>query len=135
VIVDGAFVWTCFPNDERPRQPDPRHVGYILGLYHDAAGQRRAIVAYTSSQAWTAERAPPGVVIFDAQEATALGGQKAFVLYLNRLARLPLTERWFPDIRSATQGVVAVLSQRRHDSFLQIVADLHMRRLLRFSGP
>ncbi len=135
MIGDGAFVWTCFPADERPSQPGSRHVGYILGLYRDAAGQRRALVAYTSSQAWTADRTPPGVVIFNAQEAAALGSQKSFVLYLNRLARLPLTERWFPDLRSPTQGVIAVLSQRRQDKLLQIVAELHMRRLLRFSGP
>jgi hypothetical protein len=110
-------------------------VGYILGLYRDAAGERRAIVAYTSSQAWTADRVPPGVIIFNTQEAAGLGGQKAFVLYLNRLARLPLTERWFPDLRTPARGAIAVLPQPRRDRLLQIVAELHMRRLLRLSGP
>lgn len=131
-IVEGAFVKTLFPTNERPRQRGPLHICYCLGLTPNMA-----LVAYTTSRPWPAgTRAPPGVRIFNDKEAASLN-QRAFVLFLNRLAKLPLSARWFPDIDTARQGVIAVAPAALRDQLLGVVTDLMRRRqeLVQLLGP
>lgn len=131
-LVEGAFVRTLFPTHERPREPGLLHICYCLGV----AGPL-TIVAYTSTQPWPdGVPTPTGVRVFNAAAAAALN-QRAFVLYLNRLAKLPITQRWFPDLATPTQGIVAIAGQRLRDEILDISTTLARRRreTLRLLGP
>jgi hypothetical protein len=94
-------------------------------------------MAYSSSKSWpSAAPLPPGVRIFAAAEAARLD-QRPFVLYLNRLARLPLTWDWFPDLDKPSQGVVAVAPAALRDQLLKTIAELAQRRreLIHKLGP
>lgn len=50
-------------------------------------------------------QARAGIIAFPQAQAEALGQRKAFRLNLRRLAWLPVTPVWFPDIASATRGI------------------------------
>jgi hypothetical protein len=132
VIVEGAFVKTLFPTDEHPRRPGFLRLCYCLGVARPIA-----LVAYTSSQPWPADMPlPPGVRVFDRRAAAALR-QRPFVLYLNRIAKLPLTTSWFPEIETPSQGVVAIAPTALRDEVLRISIDLARRHhdLVRRLGP
>jgi hypothetical protein len=79
---------------------------------------------------------PPGVRVFDRRTAAAIR-QRPFVLYLNRIARLPLTSSWFPEIETPTQGVVAVAPAALRDELLLASIDLARRHrdLVQRLGP
>ena len=122
MLVEGAFVKTLFPTREHPRRPGPFHIGYCLGV-----APPLTLVAYTSSQPWPAATPIPlGVRIFGAKEAAALN-QRPFVLYLNRLAKLPITADWFPELQAPTQGIVAAATARLREELLGVVSDLLRR--------
>jgi hypothetical protein len=132
VIAEGAFVKTPFPTSERPRRPGPLHICYCL-----AVSRPIVIVAYSSSQSWpSATPLPHGVRIFGTSEAARLS-QRPFVLYLNRLARLPLTPQWFPELETISQGVVAVAPTVLRDQLLKTMTELARRRreLVQRLGP
>ena len=81
--------------------------GLLHIVYCIAVARPLAMVAYTSSQPWPADGTlPPGVRVIPAAAAAKLN-QRPFVLYLNRLARLPLSPTWFPEFDEAGQGVAA----------------------------
>lgn len=131
-IVEGAFVKTLFPTDERPREPGLLHICYCLGVTPTLA-----VVAYTSSVPWPRDvPLPIGVRVFGEHEAKKLR-QRPFVLYLNRLARLPLRARWFPEIETPEQGVIAVAGAQLRDQLLAISIQLARRRreAIRILGP
>jgi hypothetical protein len=48
-----------------------------------------------------------GVVIVNAEKSRAMG-QKPFVLDARRLALLPLTDLWFPELSKPDRGIVAI---------------------------
>lgn len=132
MIAEGAFVKTLFPTSEKPRRPGPLHICYCL-----AVARPIVIVAYSSSRSWPPATPPPhGVRIFGAAEAARLN-QRPFVLYLNRLARLPLTAQWFPELEMPSQGVVAVAPAVLRDQLLKTMTELVQRRreLIRRLGP
>jgi len=139
-LSPGAFVWTNFPfgPPDRPDLPGPvRHIAYVLGAREAGRGVQM-LLAYTSSGAWRGAAAMPplGVVEFTAAEARALH-QRAFHLDLRCLARVPPTVAWFPEIGSATQGVVAVASARLQARIMKAATDLAARRpeLIEVRGP
>lgn len=132
MIVEGAFAKTLFPTNEQPRRPGPLHICYCLAVMRPIV-----LVAYSSSQPWPlGVPLPPGVRIFGATEAARLN-QRSFVLYLNRLARLPLTEKWFPELNKPSQGVVAVAPAALRDQLLKTMMELAQRRrdLIQKLGP
>jgi hypothetical protein len=132
VIVEGAFVKTLFPTSEHPRQPGLLHICYCLGVAPPIA-----LVAYTSSRPWPAATpVPEGVRIFGPAEAASLN-QRPFVLYLARIAKLPLSTAWFPEIDLPGQGVIATAPIRLRDQLLQATIDLARRRreIVRELGP
>jgi hypothetical protein len=132
VIAEGAFVKTLFPTSERPRRPGLLHICYCLAVTRPIV-----LMAYSSSQPWPAATPlPPGVRIFEAAEAARLN-QRPFVLYLNRLARLPLTPEWFPELSEPSQGVVAVAPAVLRDQLLKTMMELMQRRrdLIQKLGP
>ena len=123
MLVEGAFVKTLFPTRENPKHAGPLHIGYCL-----AVAPPQALIAYTSSQRWpSATPTPFGVRVFNAQEALALS-QRPFVLHLNRLARLPLTKDWFPELQRPSRGIIAIAPARLRDELLDIVEELLRRR-------
>lgn len=123
MIAEGAFVKTLFPTSEQPRRPGPLHICYCL-----AVARPIVLVAYSSSRQWpSGVPLPLGVRIFGHAEAATLN-QRPFVLYLNRLARLPLTNVWFPDIANPSRGVVAVAPAALRDRLLKEMTDLAQRR-------
>ena len=132
MIAEGAFVKTLFPTSEQPRRPGLLHICYCLAVTRPVV-----LMAYSSSKSWpSAAPLPPGVRIFEAAEAARLN-QRPFVLYLNRLARLPLTSDWFPDLDKPSQGVVAVAPAALQDQLLKTMAELAQRRreLIQKLGP
>ncbi|HUB94308.1 MAG TPA: hypothetical protein VL993_00235 [Stellaceae bacterium] len=46
------------------------------------------------------------------------------MLRLDRLAKLPLTRDWFPEIQSPVQGVVAMAPRRLRDELLSLMEAL-----------
>lgn len=128
----GAFVEVLFPTDERPREPGLPHIAYCLGLTATLG-----LVAYTTSQPWPEGIPfPAGVRVFGREEAAVLN-QRPFVLYLNRLAKLPLTLRWFPKLTTPGRGVVAVAGPALRRELLALSEELLRRRreAVRVSGP
>ena len=131
-IIEGAFVRTLFPTAERPRRPGLPHIGYCL-----AVAQPLVLVAYTTSRPWPAGTPVPiGVRVFGVEEAARLN-QRPFVLRLDRLAKLPLTRDWFPDLASADLGVVAIAPRRLRDELLATMSALlrTRRERLKTLGP
>ncbi len=120
----GAFVRVLFPTHEKPRQPGLLHIGYVLG-----GTEVEAMVAYTTSQPWPAGMPlPAGVRLFTAAEAMQLNQSRAFMLRLDVLAKLPLTEAWFPDIEREDRGIIAVASNRLQEELTDIAVNLVRRR-------
>jgi len=132
VIAEGAFVKTLFPTGEQPRRPGLLHICYCLAVTRPIV-----LMAYSSSRPWPSGMPlPPGVRIFDGAEAARLN-QRPFVLNLNRLAKLPLTRDWFPELDTPSQGVVAVAPPTLRDQLLKTMMELAQRRreLIQKLGP
>jgi hypothetical protein len=123
-MVPGAFVRVKFPTSEKPRQPGLLHIGYVLG-----GTAAEVMVAYTTSQPWPATvPLPAGARLFDREEAERLNQSRAFMLRLDVLAKLPLTEAWFPDLTLPGQGVIAVAPARPRDELTDLATNLVRRR-------
>ncbi len=122
-----------FPTRETPTQPGLLHVGYVLGT-----AAAHAMVAYTTSQPWPRDvPLPAGARLFDAEAAARLNQSRAFTLRLDVLARLPLTEAWFPDLARANSGVIAVAPASLQTELTRLATNLVRRRrdLLDIRGP
>jgi hypothetical protein len=105
-IPIGAFIWCRFPLRERPNEPGPAdhlHLVYVEDLTED-----NVLTIYTTSVTWDPKTPTPiGVVIVNAEKSRAMG-QKPFVLDARRLALLPLTDLWFPELSKPDRGIVAI---------------------------
>ena len=131
-MIPGAFVRVLFPTHEKPRQPGLLHIGYLLGCT-----AIEAMVAYTTSQPWPAHAPlPAGARFFDAEDAARLNQSRAFLLRLDVLAKLPLTDVWFPDIAQPGQDVIAVAPPRLQEELTSLVMNLVRCRcaLIRMRG-
>ncbi len=131
-MVPGAFVRVNFPTSERPRQPGLLHIGYVLG-----GTAIEVMVAYTTSRSWPAAvPLPAGARLFDREEAERLNQSRPFMLRLDVLAKLPMTEVWFPDLALPGQGVIAVAPARLRDELTGLATTLVRRRrsLLQMRG-
>ena len=123
MIAEGAFAWTLFPTNEKPRKPGLPHICYCLGV-----APPLVLVAYTTTAPW-----PPGVPLpfgvrtFDKEEAEALNQAKPFRLHLNRQAKLRLSKDWFPELETASQGVVAMAPAKLRDEILATATELVKR--------
>jgi hypothetical protein len=124
VILPGSFVRVLFPTREQPHVPGLLHIGYVLTV-----ANQEAIVAYTTSQPWSAGTPlPAGVRLFDAPEAARLNQSRAFMLRLDVLARLPLTRAWFPDIDQPDDGVIARASSSLQAELTRLATNLVRRQ-------
>ncbi|HET6609761.1 MAG TPA: hypothetical protein VFG62_24030, partial [Rhodopila sp.] len=123
MIAEEAFVEVLFPTTEKPREPGLLHICYCL-----AVRPPLALVADTTSVLWPpAIPLPFGVRIFFQAEATALNQQRAFRLHLNRQARIPLTQQWFPKLGMPHQGVIGVASTRLRQDLYEMTLELVRR--------
>ena len=77
--------------------------------------------------------------LFDAEAAARLNQSRCitFTLRLDVLARLPLTEAWFPDLARANSGVIAVAPASLQTELTRLATNLVRRRrdLLDIRGP
>jgi hypothetical protein len=111
-MIPGGLVRVKFPTREQPRQPGLLRIGYVLG-----GTATEVMQAYTTSQPWPATvPLPAGARPFDREEAARLNQSRAFILRLDVLAKLPVTEAWFPDLALPGHGVIAVAPARLRES-------------------
>ena len=122
----GDFVWAAFPERENPARPGPRHVGYIVALT-GSASVNAVILAYTTSQPWRGPN-PLGVHGFDAEAAAGMGQSRPFTLDLRRVAFVPITVNWFPDLTTANRGIVGRAPER-----VRMALELAVKELFRRS--
>ena len=123
-MVPGAFVRVMFPTREKPRQPGLPHIGYILG-----GTGTEVMVAYTTSRPWpSGTPLPAGARLFDRAEAASLNQSRAFLLRLDVLAKLPMTEPWFPTLTHPGQGIIAVAPARLREELTDLATHLARRR-------
>ena len=118
----GSFVWTRFPfgPPHRPDVPGPiRHIAYVLGSRGEGAALHM-LLANTSSGPWrgASPNPPNGVIEFDESSARPLN-QRAFHIDLRCLARVPVSEAWFPDLALSERGVVAIAGPQLQDRILK----------------
>ena len=93
----------------RPR-PGPRHIGYVaLSTSRDTEGI--VWLAFTTSQLWTGPK-PSGVYGVDRDAAAGMGQSRPFTLDLRRLANVPVTAEWFPDLEAPAHGIVGRAPER-----------------------
>jgi len=101
----GEFIWSAFPQSERPEQPGPgEHVAYTLAV-SGVGGEFSAWMAYTTSRSWQGA-VPQGVRVFDLLEAKSLGHRRAFVLDFRCVAYMPVTVKWFPQLDTPSRGIL-----------------------------
>jgi N-glycosylase/DNA lyase len=87
-----------------------------------------ALIAYTTSRPWPHELPIPfDVRVFGRAEAASLN-QRPFVLRLDRIARVPLTRDWFPEIATRDQGVIAIAPDALRNEILDAMTELLRRR-------
>ncbi|TDG26739.1 hypothetical protein [Paracraurococcus ruber] len=78
------------------------------------------LLAYSSSGRWrgAGPGLPVGVIEFDAAAAQRVN-QRPFHLDLRCLARVLLTEAWFPRLREAERGMVALADRALRERVLR----------------
>jgi hypothetical protein len=104
------------------------HLTYTLGVSGvTGTSQFSAISAYTTSQPWSSEAMPLGVRAFDRQEAAALGQSRPFVLDMRRLAFVPITPAWFPQVDQPGHGIQGHAPQALRRQLEQTAAELATR--------
>jgi hypothetical protein len=86
------------------------------------------MVAYTSSQPLPpGTPVPLGVRVFGPKAAAALN-QVPFRLHLGRLAIVPLTSKWIPELDTPGQGIVARAAPGLRDEIHEDLLELNRRR-------
>jgi hypothetical protein len=132
----GDFVWCNYPQRENPARPGPRDVGYVvLSTGTDQGGI--AVLAYTTSQPWTGAPRPAGVYSIDRETAASMGQARPFTLDLRRVAAVPVTAQWFPELNMADHGIIgrAPAWQRGvYESMTKALATRHPENIERL-GP
>lgn len=99
----GQFVWTMFPYDEDPRAPGPkRRVALNLGTVRSKHGILLQRVVYTTTNTQSQERNKARVE----NPLAASLGQIPFTIDSSRVARIPATANFFPDIHLPDRGVL-----------------------------
>jgi hypothetical protein len=122
----GDFVWTHFPERENPARLGPRHVGYVV-LSNSTAPGSAVLVAFTTSQPWTGPR-PPGLYSIDRETAASMGQSRPFTLDLRRIAPLPVTGAWFPDLDTPNHGILGRAPERLRLEYQAALTELARRR-------
>jgi hypothetical protein len=84
-------------------------------------------LAYTTSQPWSGPK-PPGIYAYDRDAAAKMGHDRPFTLDLRRLAAVPVTAEWFPDLTAPHRGVVGQAPEQVRMELEAATKDLFRRR-------
>ena len=126
-MVKGDYVRCMFPFRETPGPGSSSHI-VLVSTMATVGATRAAIVFYTTSRTqFEGLRRPRHLIHVDEAGSLRLGQAKAFDIDVTRLALLPITAAYFPEL---TGGVVPVHGRDAH------VVDAVERRLgeLKASG-
>ena len=115
------------PERENPTRPGPLHIGCVAAGTGGVSGGT-VFLAYTTSQLWTANVKPLGLYTFDRAEAATMGQPRPFTLDLRRLAIVPATIEWFPQIETPSRGVVGRATQQLREMLEAVAKDILRRR-------
>ncbi len=85
-------------------------MGYVV-LTADAVTGGKVFLCYTTSQPWVGPL-PLGVFRVDREAALGMGQSRPFTIDLRRMATVPVTEAWFPDLGRPDHGIVGRASER-----------------------
>jgi hypothetical protein len=116
------------------------HIGYTLavsGAASPLSGSPSALMGYTTSQPWPHAPLPLGVFAFDQEIAASFGQSRAFVMDLRRIAFMPVTPTWFPQLNQPSHGIQGHAPKRQQRRFRQMAADLlqHHSEIVDRLGP
>lgn len=106
VIDHGHFVWTKFPKTERPNVPsDERHIALCLRRFRHPTQGHALIAVFTTTRDRGDRPKAKGEIEINAAQARELGQSSAFHIDAKRIAVMPLTLDYFPDLDEATCGI------------------------------
>jgi len=94
-------------------------------------------LAFTTSQPWIGSR-PPGVYSIDRDQAACMGQPKPFTLDLRRMANVPVTVEWFPQLGTSGHGIVERAPERLrlvYEAALTELARRHPENIERLGPP
>lgn len=98
-IRRGDFVWTHFPTTERPEEPSKeRHIALCAREADDRSGGYALLAIYTTTRPRGDRPKARGEIEITEEKARELGQTSAFRIDAKRIAALPLTKEFFPDI-------------------------------------
>ena len=96
----GAYVRCNFPFREATGPGPSPHIVFCLATGH-IRNERFAIVVYTTTRtSFRGNARPRQHLLVDESQATALGQMKSFHVDVSRVARLPISPEYFPDMRN-----------------------------------
>lgn len=98
-IRQGDFVWTHFPTSERPEAPSKdRHIALCIRESDGRAGGHVLALVYTTTVKRADRPKARGEIEIPEGKALEFGQNSAFRIDVKRVAALPLTKEFFPDL-------------------------------------
>lgn len=105
MMKPGQFIPANFPFNEQPERPGPmRHIGLVLDVVQRGS-EIRALIAYTTTAFNPAGPRQQGIIKIAQTQSRQMGMENAFVIDTRRIAVLPLSKDWFPEIDRENHGV------------------------------
>ncbi len=137
-FLPGQFVWCRFPYSEAALAPgDKERIVYVADIREHA--QRKVLTVMslcTTTSQWDPDSPIPLGVIPVAAAAAAEMNQKPFVIDARRIAFVPMTEDFFPRLRSSERGIVHTVTKAFRKEVKNVLAQLAQRRdLVELLGP
>jgi hypothetical protein len=133
----GDFVWTHFPKRENPGVPsDERHIALCLRRFrHRNEGFVLAAVFTTTRPRGERPKAK-GEIEIPVERAAEFGQKHAFRIDVRRIAALPLSSEFFPDLEAPGHGITGRserLAQAADKLLQEIIRETP--ELVEFLGP
>jgi hypothetical protein len=105
-IDRGDFVWTNFPTREKPASPSAeRHIALCLRRFHGGDKGYALVAVYTTSRPRGERPKARGEIEITAERAVEYGQRRAFRIDVKRVAALPITADFFPDLEKPGHGI------------------------------
>jgi len=113
----GSFIDCLFPFAEHPARLGPmRHIVYLQTMVRLRSGEIRALVMLTTTSPRMIQAIPDGLSVKISQaNSVAMGMKNAFTIDVHRLALLPATKDWFPDMENP-HFTIAIADERLRDA-------------------
>lgn len=113
----GSFIDCLFPFAEHPARSGPmRHIVYLQTMVRLRSGDIRALVMLTTTSPRMIHAIPDGLSVKISQaNSVAMGMKNAFTIDVHRLALLPPTKDWFPDMETP-HFTLAIADERLRDA-------------------